>query len=127
LITSLFHQNWDFYTVLILVIVQTFVEHQFQHIYIVDGQRKLLGAVSLHQVKAFLDRPELETVVIAGDVMDEIFLLYRFCTARGTPLKIFRNTIGAFASCRRPDPTAAYRQHLENGYHSSPRRRAKPV
>jgi hypothetical protein len=46
-------------------IAQTFVQHQFQHIYIVDGQRKLLGAVSLHQVKAFLDRPELETLVIA--------------------------------------------------------------
>jgi chloride channel protein, CIC family len=54
-------------------IAQTFVQHQFQHIYIVDGQRKLLGAVSLHQVKAFLDRPELETVVIAGDIMDENF------------------------------------------------------
>jgi len=54
-------------------IAQTFVQHQFQHIYIVDGQRKLLGAVSLHQVKAFLDRPELETVVIAGDIMDESF------------------------------------------------------
>jgi CBS domain-containing protein len=33
-------------------IAQTFVEHQFQHIYIVDGQRKLLGAVSLHQVSS---------------------------------------------------------------------------
>jgi chloride channel protein, CIC family len=54
-------------------IAQTFVQHQFQHIYIVDGQRKLLGAVSLHQVKALLDRPELETVVIAGDIMDETF------------------------------------------------------
>src|ERR1700736_3490578 len=54
-------------------IAQTFVQHQFQHIYIVDGQRKLLGAVSLHQVKAFLDRPELETVVVAGDIMDESF------------------------------------------------------
>jgi chloride channel protein, CIC family len=54
-------------------IAHTFVQHQFQHIYIVDGQRKLLGAVSLHQVKAFLDRPELETVVIADDIMDENF------------------------------------------------------
>jgi chloride channel protein, CIC family len=54
-------------------IAQTFVQHQFQHIYIVDGQRKLLGAVSLHQVKAFLDRPELATVVIASDIMDESF------------------------------------------------------
>jgi hypothetical protein len=40
-------------------IAQTFVQHQFQHIYIVDGQRKLLGAVSLHDVKALLDRKRL--------------------------------------------------------------------
>jgi voltage-gated chloride channel len=42
-------------------------------LYLLDGQRKQLGAVSLHDVKAFLDRPELETVVIAGDIMDENF------------------------------------------------------
>jgi chloride channel protein, CIC family len=54
-------------------IAQTFVQHQFQHIYIIDENKKLLGAVSLHDVKAFLDRPELETVVIAADIMDENF------------------------------------------------------
>jgi CBS domain-containing protein len=37
-------------------IAQTFVQHRFQHIYIVDGQRKLLGAVSLQDVKAFVVR-----------------------------------------------------------------------
>ncbi len=68
-------------------IVQTFVQQRFQHIYIVDGQRKLLGAVSLHDVKTFLDRPELETVVIADDIMDENSLLYRLCTAQGTLLR----------------------------------------
>ncbi len=35
--------------------------------------------------------------------------------------------IGAFALCRQPDPTAADRQHLENGYHSSPRRLKLPI
>ena len=33
----------------------------------------MLGAISLHDVKTFLDRPELETVVIATDIMDEDF------------------------------------------------------
>jgi CIC family chloride channel protein len=54
-------------------IAQTFVQHRFQHIYIVDSDGRLLGAVSLHDVKTFLDRPELETVVIAADIMDENF------------------------------------------------------
>jgi CIC family chloride channel protein len=54
-------------------IARTFVQHRFQHIYIVDENRRLLGAVSLHDVKTFLDRPELERVVIAADIMDEDF------------------------------------------------------
>src|SRR5271154_3797231 len=54
-------------------IAETFVQHRYQHIYIVDKEKRLLGAVSLHDVKAFLDRPELETVVIAADIMNEEF------------------------------------------------------
>ena len=73
-------------------IAQTFVQHQFQHIYIVDGQRKLLGAVSLHQVKAFLDRPELEAVVIASDIMDENFPSISPLHSMGDALKKFSET-----------------------------------
>jgi len=54
-------------------IAETFVQHRFQHIYIVDQENRLLGAISLHDVKTFLDRPELESVVIAADIMDEDF------------------------------------------------------
>lgn len=54
-------------------IAETFVQHRFQHIYIIDKEKRLLGAVSLHDVKTFLDRPELESVVIAADIMDEDF------------------------------------------------------
>jgi chloride channel protein, CIC family len=73
-------------------IAQTFVQHQFQHIYIVDRQRKLLGAVSLHQVKAFLDRPELESVVIADDIMDENFPSISPLHSMGDALKKFSET-----------------------------------
>ena len=73
-------------------IAQTFVQHQLQHIYIVDGQRKLLGAVSLHQVKAFLNRPELESVVIAGDIMDENFPSISPLHSMGAALKKFSET-----------------------------------
>jgi CIC family chloride channel protein len=54
-------------------VARTFLQFQFQHIYVVDSSRRFLGAISLHDVKAFLDRPELETVVIASDIMDENF------------------------------------------------------
>jgi chloride channel protein, CIC family len=54
-------------------IAETFVQHRYQHIYIVDQENRLLGAISLHDVKSFLDRPELESVVIAADIMDEDF------------------------------------------------------
>jgi chloride channel protein, CIC family len=73
-------------------VVQTFVQHHFQHIYIVDGQRKLLGAISLHQVKAFLDRSELESVVIAGDIMDENFPCISPLYSMGDALKQFSET-----------------------------------
>jgi chloride channel protein, CIC family len=62
-------------------IAETFVQHRYQHIYIVDHENRLLGAISLHDVKTFLDRPELESVVIAADIMDEDFP--RVSTAQG--------------------------------------------
>jgi CIC family chloride channel protein len=73
-------------------IVQSFVLHQFQHIYIVNGQRELLGVVSLHHVKAFLDRPELDTVVIAGDIMDENFPLISPLQSTADAFKRFSET-----------------------------------
>jgi len=54
-------------------IAHTFLQFQFQNLYVVDGEHRFLGAISLHDVKAFLDQPELETVVIASDIMDENF------------------------------------------------------
>jgi CIC family chloride channel protein len=74
-------------------IAQNFVQHQFQHIYIIDDDRRLLGAVSLHDVKAFLDRPELETVVIAADIMDENF-------PRISPLHSMADALKKFSETR---------------------------
>jgi CIC family chloride channel protein len=50
-----------------------FVQHQFQYLYVVDKNERLLGAISLHGIKEFLNQPELETVVVAADIMDEDF------------------------------------------------------
>jgi CIC family chloride channel protein len=54
-------------------IAKTFVQHRLQHIYIIGEDKQLLGAVSLHDIKEFLDQPALAQVLIAADLMDEKF------------------------------------------------------
>jgi CIC family chloride channel protein len=54
-------------------IAKIFVQHRLQHIYIVGRDNQFLGAVSLHDIKEFLDRPELATMLIAVDLMNESF------------------------------------------------------
>jgi CIC family chloride channel protein len=54
-------------------IARTFVNNQFQHIYVVDKEGRFLGAISLHTIKEFLNQPELETVIVATDIMDDNF------------------------------------------------------
>jgi chloride channel protein, CIC family len=54
-------------------IEKSFLQNRYQHIYIVGKEMKFLGAVSLHDIKEFLDQPELATMVIAADIMKEDF------------------------------------------------------
>jgi chloride channel protein, CIC family len=54
-------------------IAKVFVQQRLQHIYIVGREGQFLGAVSLHDIKEFLDRPELATMLIAVDLMNEDF------------------------------------------------------
>jgi chloride channel protein, CIC family len=54
-------------------IAKIFVQHRLQHIYIIGKDKQFLGAVSLHDVKEFLDRPELAQMLIAADLMNENF------------------------------------------------------
>jgi len=54
-------------------IAKTFVQHRLQHIYIINENLQFLGAVSLHDIKEFLDQPELARMLIAADLMNEKF------------------------------------------------------
>jgi chloride channel protein, CIC family len=54
-------------------IEKSFLQNRYQHIYIVGKEMQFLGAVSLHDIKEFLDQPELATMVIAADIMKEDF------------------------------------------------------
>ena len=54
-------------------IEKSFLQNRYQHIYIVGKEMAFLGAVSLHDIKEFLDQPELANMVIAADIMKEDF------------------------------------------------------
>ena len=51
---------------------QKFIATRFNYLYVTDRGR-FLGAVSLHDIKNFLNTPELAKVVIAGDVLRDHF------------------------------------------------------
>ena len=50
-----------------------FIAQRFNYLYVVDGARHFKGAISLHDIKAYLNQPELAELVIARDIMREDF------------------------------------------------------
>jgi chloride channel protein, CIC family len=54
-------------------IEKVFLQNRYQHIYVVGKDMEFLGAVSLHDIKEFLDEPDIANMVIAADVMKENF------------------------------------------------------
>jgi CIC family chloride channel protein len=50
-------------------LVEKFVAHRHNYIYVVDETWRLLGAVALHDIKPNLNRPELARLVIASEIM----------------------------------------------------------
>jgi CIC family chloride channel protein len=53
-------------------IAQKFVANKFNYLYVTDGGR-FIGAISLHDIKNYLNAPELAELVIAGDIVREDF------------------------------------------------------
>lgn len=54
-------------------IARCFVSHRFNYLYVVDEVQHFKGVVSLHDIKAYLNDPELAGIVIARDIMRESF------------------------------------------------------
>ncbi|MGI9113677.1 MAG: ClcB-like voltage-gated chloride channel protein [Chthoniobacterales bacterium] len=52
---------------------QDFITQRFNYLYVVDRQHRFKGAISLHDIKAYLNEPELANLVIARDIMREDF------------------------------------------------------
>ena len=55
---------------------EKFIATRFNYLYVTDNGR-FLGAVSLHDIKSYLNTPELAKVVIAGDLLHDSFPLVR--------------------------------------------------
>jgi len=53
-------------------IAQKFVANRFNYLYVTDHGR-FVGAVSLHDIKRYLNSPELAGLVIAGDIVRDHF------------------------------------------------------
>ncbi len=54
-------------------IARMFLTVRFNNLYVVDGGKKFLGAISLHDIKPYLNEPELAGLVMACDIMAESF------------------------------------------------------
>ena len=54
-------------------IAQNFISHHFNYLYVVDAERHFLGVVSLHDIKPYLNEPEMADVIIAEDILREDF------------------------------------------------------
>jgi CIC family chloride channel protein len=55
---------------------EKFIATRFNYLYVTENDR-FVGAVSLHDIKNFLNTPELAKVVIAGDILREPFPVIR--------------------------------------------------
>ncbi len=51
-------------------VVRAFLQNRREYLNVMEGER-FLGTISLHDIKPYLDQPELESLLIAKDVMRE--------------------------------------------------------
>jgi CIC family chloride channel protein len=54
-------------------ITETFAKNQIQYLYVVNADGRFVGAISLHDIKSYLNDPDLARLLIASDFMNEHF------------------------------------------------------
>jgi CIC family chloride channel protein len=54
-------------------IAEKFIANRFNYLYVASSNGRFLGAISLHDIKNYLNAPELAELVIAQDIMREPF------------------------------------------------------
>jgi chloride channel protein, CIC family len=68
---------------------RVFLANRLNNLYVVDENGSFLGIVSLHDIKPFLQQPELAHVVIAADILHDNFPSIRPDESLGTGLQRF--------------------------------------
>lgn len=72
---------------------EKFIATRFNYLYVTDRDR-LIGAVSLHDIKSYLNAPELAEIVIAGDILRDHFPVVRSDATLGEALESFSHHDG---------------------------------
>ena len=54
-------------------IAESFLTNRYNYLYVVGTGRRFVGAISLHDIKNYLNDPELASIVIARDIVQEGF------------------------------------------------------
>jgi CIC family chloride channel protein len=54
-----------------LKIAESFIRNRFVHLYVVDEKAMFKGVICLHDIKSYLNSPELSSLVIARDLLGE--------------------------------------------------------
>jgi CIC family chloride channel protein len=72
---------------------EKFIDSRFNYLYVTDRGR-FIGAVSLHDIKSYLNSPELAKVVIAGDLLRDSFPVVRASASLIEALERFRHHDG---------------------------------
>jgi chloride channel protein, CIC family len=54
-------------------IARTFLSVRRNNLYVIDTDGRYVGAISLHDIKSFLQDPELAKIILAGDLLRENF------------------------------------------------------
>lgn len=71
-------------------IAQNFITSRFNYLYVVNGAGRFQGAISLHDVKPYLNAAEMADLVLARDIVREDF-------QRVTPGSSLREALGEFS------------------------------
>jgi CIC family chloride channel protein len=72
---------------------EKFIDSRFNYLYVTDHGR-FIGAVSLHDIKSYLNTPELAKVVIAGDLLRDSFPVIRASASLIEAMERFRHHDG---------------------------------
>ena len=97
-------------------IAENFLTNRFNYLYVVGEGKKFKGAISLHDVKSYLNDPELASIVIARDIVREKFPTIALDESLADALGVFSRHDGERLPVTNDfDGPHAGRQPLENG------------